>query len=326
MMTSLTVREVDEKIVAVGGGVNMARTPARKARTTQLRRTTPRTSGRGAQNAFVQALQAQAFELVQIIDAAGIIRYVSPAVTRVLGYQPEEVHGKEYFSFVHPDDVPGLREAITALLRQPARDRHAEYRLRHRDGKWRLFESVATNFLAHPGVAGIVINARDLTERRHTETALRESEERYRQLVELSPEPLLVHVEEKIAYVNAACLALFGARHAEELLGKSIWEILHPDSVAIIRQRLHQIRTEGRAPLLQEIKLIRLDGQLIDVEVAGAAIRYQGQPAVQAVIREIGERRRAEEAQRATEESYLNLFENANDAIATFSVEGIVSS
>jgi len=159
-----------------------------------------------------------------------------------------------------------------------------------------------------------------------TETALHESEERYRQLVELSPTPVAVHVDGTLAYVNPAALALFGAQSAEELIGKSIWDIVPSDYHEQTKQRLSQIRSEGRAAEFRELKLIRLDGELIDVEVASAAITYAGHPAIQTVIRNISDQKRVEQALRASEERYRNLFENANDAIATFTVEGITTS
>jgi PAS domain-containing protein len=97
------------------------RTPPRTV--TQRRQTTSTPARRHPRSStsalFVPALLAHAFELVQIIDATGLIRYVSPAITRVLGYQPEEVQGKESASFVHSDDLPRLREAMADLLRQP---------------------------------------------------------------------------------------------------------------------------------------------------------------------------------------------------------------
>jgi PAS domain S-box-containing protein len=158
-----------------------------------------------------------------------------------------------------------------------------------------------------------------------TEVALRESEDRYRQLVELLPNPLVVHIAEKLAYVNPAALTLFGAQSAEELIGKPIWDIILPEYHEQIRDRLRQIRTEGRAVQFFECKLRRLDEQLIDVEVAGAAMTYAGHPAIQTVIRDLTERKRADQALRASEEHYRNLFENANDAIAAFTVEGTVT-
>lgn len=159
-----------------------------------------------------------------------------------------------------------------------------------------------------------------------TETALHESEERYRQLVELSPTPVVVHVDGTLVYVNPATLPLFGAQSAEELIGTSIWDIVPPDYHEQTKQRLNQIRSEGRAAEFRELKFIRLDRALIDVEVASAAITYAGHPAVQTVIRNISEQKRIEQALRTSEERYRNLFENANDAMATFTIDGITTS
>ncbi len=275
---------------------------------------------------FAPALLAHAFELVQIIDATGRIRYVSPTITRVLGYQPQAVQGKESASFVDPDDLPRLREVAADLLRQPSgSSARQEYRVRHQDGSWRLFEGVATNLVEDPAVAGIVINARDITERAHTAASLQESEVRYRRLAELSPNPVFVHAEGKLLYVNAATVTFFGARSAEELLGKSIYDLVPPTSHAIQQQRIRQILTEGRAAQFLKFPFVRLDGQTSEAEAAGAAITYAGTPAVQTVLRELTVAPRDDQALQASEERYHQLFENANDIIAAFTVDGAIT-
>src|SRR5262245_34214870 len=304
------------------------RTPPRTV--TQRRQTTKTAARRQPQSPtsalFAPALLAHAFELVQILDATGLLRYVSPAITRLLGYQPEEVQGKECASFVHPDDLPRLREAAADLLRQPGgSSARQEYRVRHHDGSWRLFEGVATNLVEDPAVAGIVINARDITERAHTAVSLQEIEVRYRQLAELSPNPVFVHAEGKLLYVNAATVAFFGAQNAEELVGSAVQSLVPPTSRELQQQRIHQILHEGRAAQFLKFPFLRRDGRTVEAEAAGTAIPYGGTPAVQTVLRELTVPPRDDQALRASEERYRLLFDNANDAIAAFTIDGIVT-
>lgn len=151
-------------------------------------------------------------------------------------------------------------------------------------------------------------------------------ETRYHEFIELCPDPILVHSHEHILYVNAAAVTLFGAQQAAELIGHSIWELIPTDFHATVRERLAHIRRAGRVPYISEMQLYRRDGQLITVEVTGAALTYAGHQAIQTVLRDVTERKRIEQALRESEERYRNLFENANDAIASFTHDGIIET
>jgi diguanylate cyclase (GGDEF)-like protein/PAS domain S-box-containing protein len=135
----------------------------------------------------------------------------------------------------------------------------------------------------------------DITERHRTETALKESEQRFRTLIEWSPEPVMVVRAGVLAYANPVALLLLGARSAQELIGKPILEIVHPDFHQVVQERM-RILEEGAAavPMVEE-KLIKLDGTLIDVEAQSAAIVYDGMPAIQVAIRDITARKAAQE-------------------------------
>ncbi|MEG3848410.1 EAL domain-containing protein [Microcoleus sp. herbarium19] len=124
--------------------------------------------------------------------------------------------------------------------------------------------------------------------------SLQESEERYRQLVELSPEAIAVHSQGKIAYINAAGAKLLGAGSTAELIGFPVLNFVHPNYVETAKERMRQVETENQPIDLAEEKLIRLDGQIIDVEVAGIPAIYQGSAAAQIIIRDVTERKRAE--------------------------------
>src|ERR687885_790916 len=124
--------------------------------------------------------------------------------------------------------------------------------------------------------------------------SLQESEERYRRLVELSPEAIAVHSQGKIAYINAAGAKLFGASSPEALIGFPVLHFVHPNYVEIARERIRLVEEENQPLDLAEQKLMRLDGQIIDVEVAGIPATYQGSRAAQIIIRDVTERKRVE--------------------------------
>ncbi|MEO9125462.1 MAG: EAL domain-containing protein, partial [Microcoleus sp.] len=132
------------------------------------------------------------------------------------------------------------------------------------------------------------------TERCDLIVSLQESEERYRRLVELSPEAIAVHSQGKIAYINAAGAKLLGASSPEALIGFPVLNFVHPNYVEIARERMRQVEQENQPIELAEEKLMRLDGEIIDVEVAGIPAIYQGSPAAQIIIRDVTDRKRVE--------------------------------
>ncbi|MDF5725674.1 MAG: EAL domain-containing protein [Rhizonema sp. PD37] len=135
-----------------------------------------------------------------------------------------------------------------------------------------------------------------IIQREQTEAALRESEERYRLLVELSPETIAVYSEGKLDYINITGAKLFGAATPEELIGRRIEDFVYPDDQQFPKARVQQIQVKGNLAIKSEQKLVRLDGRVIDVEVTGIPVTYLGKPATQVVIRDITERKQAESA------------------------------
>ena len=132
-------------------------------------------------------------------------------------------------------------------------------------------------------------------ERAHSLRALRESEERYQRLVELSPDAIIVHVDGKVVFVNRAGVRLLGAETADQLAGRAVMSFVHRDYLESVRRRLDELAGgAAEAPFLEE-KMIRLDGTAVDVEVAAVPFIYQGRAAVQVVARDVTSRKQVEE-------------------------------
>ena len=120
----------------------------------------------------------------------GTVRYVSPALKRVLGHAPEDRTNANAFEPIHPDDVARARDLLAGGSRKPGVPVSVELRMRHADGSWRDVEVIGTNLLSDPNTGAVVLNTRDVTERKE---ALRESEARFRAIFEQSSDALLVH-------------------------------------------------------------------------------------------------------------------------------------
>ena len=114
--------------------------------------------------------------------------------------------------------------------------------------------------------------------------------------MELSPDAVVVHSEEKILFVNSAAVQLFGAAGPDQIVGKAIWDFVHPEYVKAVRKRIRSARRAGSKVNLVEEKLVQLDGPVIDVEMVAIPIVYQGKAARQVVLRDVTERKRMEEA------------------------------
>jgi len=152
---------------------------------------------------------------------------------------------------------------------------------------------------------------------RETQRALRESEERFRALIEWTPEAIVVHRGGKLIYVNPAAITMFGATSAEDLVGKPILDLIHPDCHQIVLDRVEKaLDTNVGAPPI-ELRYCKLDGTIIEAEVQGTPLVYDGEPAIHVALRDITARKRAQEALRESEERFRTMFVGSRDAMMT---------
>ncbi|MCI0539761.1 MAG: PAS domain S-box protein [Verrucomicrobiales bacterium] len=173
-------------------------------------------------------------DIITIIDRHGLVSYESPSLERVLGYMPEELLGKSAFDLVHPDDIAMVTRAFNRRTASTGNSKPLEYRVRHKDGSWRVLETVSKDMLDHSGVAGIVVNSRDITERKKAEEQIREQAA----LLDKAQDAILVHdLEQRIRLWNKSAERLYGWT-AEEVLGRKVDELLdEKDSTAFTQAR-----------------------------------------------------------------------------------------
>jgi diguanylate cyclase (GGDEF)-like protein/PAS domain S-box-containing protein len=123
--------------------------------------------------ALFRAITENAHDIATIMMTNGSITYESSSIRRILGYEPEDVVGRNAFEYIHPDDHNAVYEAITRELSHPGMTSVVEHRFRHRDGSWRILSSAISNLVAEPAVEGLVVSSRDVTETRRAEESIR---------------------------------------------------------------------------------------------------------------------------------------------------------
>jgi PAS domain S-box-containing protein len=158
------------------------------------------------------------------------------------------------------------------------------------------------------GQKGVSILFEDITSRKVDEERIRESEERYRKLVEISPDAIILHRDGIVIYANPAAIRLLGAFHADEILGKNILDYVQPEYQASVRNNIRN-DLKGRSTPIMEMGMVRIDGVPIMIEGRGVGTFIDGEPAVQVAMRDITERKRAEEQLRLLEISVDSAYD-----------------
>ena len=168
-------------------------------------------------------------------------------------------------------------------------------------------------------VAGILIFT-DITEHNRLEGALRESENLYRAVVERSPEPIGIHQNGEIIYINPAGIKLLGAMSVQDLIGKPILDVVHPDFHPLVQLRLERLAADGVGIPICEERYLKLDGTAIDVISQTCSIFYNGQPAVLVLAHDITEQKRTEGQLRLA----ASVFSHSREGILITNADGTI--
>ena len=243
-----------------------------------------------------RALFEHGSDCIALVDAEGLIAYISPAYRKALGYEPEEVLGKTALDYVHPDD-----RAVTYASSRgsaPGSTTDATFRMLHRDGSWRWFEGTSTNLLHDPAVRAVISNRRDVTDRKREEERLAFQANLLHQV---NQPVLCTDTTEILTYWNEAAERLFGFT-AAEALGRRGTDLLGPQwSPGQQEAVATALRTSGAWS--GEMRLTSKAGALVVVEASVRLVRDAGGKPVHGitVMQDVTLRKRLEEQLRQSQ-------------------------
>ena len=240
--------------------------------------------------------------IIWVHDSEGRQQFVNKTFIEFFGITAEEARDFRWQQLIHPEDAEEHVDAFMACV-HTHRPFHAQVRVRRGDGAWRWIESFANPRHSSAGAyLGHIGTSVDITERKQAEESLIESETRYRNLFRYSPDAIFINQSDRFTFVNDAALRLFGAQSAEELMGKTPYDLFHPEFHPLIKEHIRQLRARGEAVSQIEEKIVRLDGRIVDVEVTAAPFPFGGSKAIHVILRDITDRKRAQAALRASQE------------------------
>ena len=234
-------------------------------------------------------------QVVFEMSLTGEISYVNQHAQTIFGYDTTELIGLDSL-LVH---VPEERERVKESIMQKVAGNNTlnkEFRMLRKDGS--VFPAIISiNLIIKNGkpigLRGVVV---DITEQKSAEEKIRESEEKYRDLMENSPQGITIYVDGKIAYINKASLRLIRANDKSELMGKTIIDFIHPQNRELVLERMKLVAMAPINAILPSVeeKYIRMDGTEVDVEINAMPILFEGKPAIQLVGHDISDRKKAE--------------------------------
>ncbi|MCK4599865.1 PAS domain S-box protein [Candidatus Bipolaricaulota bacterium] len=275
-----------------------------------------------SENKF-RGIAERSFDLIFTTDKGGYLTYVSPAAEKIFYFKPEEMVGKHFKNFLVESEIPRVFQRFSENLEGKNLGVFSMEAIR-KDGSHIFAELNSSPILENGEIVGMQGAIRDITERKQVEEALRESEKKYRTLMEEAPIGIChVDIKGKITYVNKTILQGTGYS-SEELIGKNAFRLglIPHETLKLLGGRMKE-KLMGKPPSPLEIQFKRKDGKWIWLEIRGRLLSKHGVPVgIQIIGEDITERKRTEKALKDSEERYRGLFENSSEFLFTLDLRG----
>jgi PAS domain S-box-containing protein len=221
--------------------------------------------------------------------------FVSKQAERLLGFPIEDWYNPGFWeNILHPEDRDSTIDYRTSQT-QKMQSHESMYRVIAKNGSIIWLNDIVNVVVEDEKpslIRGVMFN---ITQQKQIEDALRESEEKYRKLVENSPDAVVIYIDDKIVFINQEGIRMIGAVNREEIIGKSVLQFIHPDSMESVKQRMVDVIRHSNASDIAEEKFIDIHGNSIDVELKAIPTIYEQKDAVQVIIHNITERKRTQQ-------------------------------
>jgi diguanylate cyclase (GGDEF)-like protein/PAS domain S-box-containing protein len=243
--------------------------------------------------ARTHALLRQSRDVLALVDAAGTVRYLSPAADRIFGRSSAAFAGSPLATLVHPDDRDRVLAALHSPARGPGPQDPLEFRVQHQDGHWVALDATLDDLRSDPGVEGIVLACRDISERRRIDGEVGDAREALRSVFEHSPNGLaLIGLDGRLLRVNRTLAQLVG-RAEDQLAGASALALTYPDDREAVQVRLHRLVTGDETSARIEQRFVHADGRPVWVAATVSLVRGSHQAPLHLVaqVEDMTERR-----------------------------------
>jgi PAS domain S-box-containing protein len=268
---------------------------------------------------FFRMLIENALDLVTVLGVDGRVVYAGPSVERLLGYGQEEIIGRNIMEFIHPDDTAAAREALDFAMSRPGVTGDIELRIRGKDGRWRVHEAGSYNLLDDPGVQGMVINSRDVTERKVAEEKLSLRSQEFEAIFQALPDLFFRFSPDGTILDYGAGRSAFLYAPPEQFLGRRVQEVLPPEIGELAAKLIHEV-SDNKELRSFEYPLVSPEGER----------RYEArllpllENEVIAVVQDITERSELILSLQENEENYRVTFESTGSAMIIIGVDGTI--
>ncbi len=247
-------------------------------------------------------------DMIRLTNTEGIFLYVSPSVRTCLGYNPEEMMGRHFQEYVHPDDLEGLSRVFGDALATGDNTGKFEYRYRHANGHYVWLESTGDFIFDESGIIiGGVFSSRDITDRKRMEESLREKEALYRMIAERPFAGVYIIQGGIILFVSAYTGSFMGYK-PEEMIGRESLDFVHPEDRESVRKNAKEM-LRGELATPHEFRLLTKQGQVRWIIESVTPIIYDGKRAALCTAMDITDRKRAEKELRVYKENLERLVE-----------------
>ena len=268
-----------------------------------------------------------AIEIFTVLSSKGQILYISSNCSHYLGYEQDELIGNKLKQYIHNDDI----YLIESIFFNDHLVHPCTLRFIHKNGSYKWLEAnveFVNNQLKESPEREVVLKFNlfqtDVPSKPAHSTQSASSSSIHKKdfihgkdsnILERLPCPLFISVNGKIKYINIACLELLGVKVKEEILGKEVYEFIHPQFHDVVKQRIKQLRNDLPVGIIEQIWK-RTDGYLIDVETKSTLIDFQDEKAELVVVTDISSRKRFQNKLQKSRERYHRLIQNSIDTIA----------